>query len=144
MSLKEVVSVFLRSEENLYLMQLRDDEPSIVFPGHWGLFGGTIEIGESTCQAASRELKEEIGIHIIPEEIFEFRQYIQNGYLVHTCLHNLKIPLSKLNQKEGSDLGYFSINDILKGELFSQKFQSYFFVADPLKGYFEDFSKSKK
>ena len=61
MSLKEVVSVFLRSEENLYLMQLRDDEPSIVFPGQWGLFGGTIEIGESTCEAASRELEEEIG-----------------------------------------------------------------------------------
>ena len=138
MSLKEVVSVFLRSEENLYLMQLRDDEPSIVFPGQWGLFGGTIEIGESTCEAASRELEEEIGIQIIPEEIFEFRQYILHGYLVHTCLHNLKIPLSKLNQKEGSDLGFFSINDILKGELFSQKFQSYFFVVKPLIGYYRD------
>ena len=56
MCVKRVVSVFLRSNEDLYLMQLRDDNPSIVFPGHWGLFGGTIEIGESTCEAASREL----------------------------------------------------------------------------------------
>ena len=141
---REVVSVFLKADDGSYLMQLRDNKPSIVFPGNWGLFGGSIESGESVCEAASRELVEEIGIQIIPEEIFEFRQYILHGYLVHTCLHNLKIPLSKLNQKEGSDLGYFSINDILKGELFSQKFQSYFFVADPLKGYFEDFSKLKK
>ena len=138
MSLKEVVSVFLRSEENLYLMQLRDNDPSIVFPRHWGLFGGAIEIGESSCQAASRELEEEIGIHIVPEEIIEFRQYTQRDYLVHTCFHNLKIPHSKLNQKEGSDLGYFSIKDILKGELFSQKFQSYFFVVKPLIGYYRD------
>ena len=65
MSLKEVVSVFLRSEENLYLMQLRDDEPSIVFPGQWGLFGGTIESGESVCEAASSELEEEVEANML-------------------------------------------------------------------------------
>ena len=41
-------------------MQLRDEKPSIVYPGNWGLFGGSIENGESVCEAASRELKEEI------------------------------------------------------------------------------------
>ena len=60
--LREVVSVFLKADNGSFLMQLRDDIPSIVFPEHWGLFGGTIESGESVCEAASRELEEEIAL----------------------------------------------------------------------------------
>ena len=30
-----------------YLMQLRDQKPGIFYPGHWGLFGGGIDPGES-------------------------------------------------------------------------------------------------
>ena len=48
------------------------------------------------------------------------------------------------NVKEYTSKKMIKSMEILKGELFSQKFQSYFFVADPLKGYFEDFSKLKK
>ena len=61
LKLQEVVSVFIRSNNGSYLLQLRDKKPSIAFPGHWGLFGGAIENGESVCEAASRELEEEIG-----------------------------------------------------------------------------------
>jgi len=57
MEFREVVAVFLRANNSSYLLQLRDDKPSVEFPGHWGLFGGTIENGESPCEAASRELK---------------------------------------------------------------------------------------
>ena len=57
MSIKNVVSVILRSDSELYLIQLRDNFPSIVFPGQWGLFGGTIEVGESPRETAFRELR---------------------------------------------------------------------------------------
>ena len=140
----EVVSIFLRANNDSYLMQLRDNKSSIVFPGHWGLFGGAIESGETACEAASRELEEEIEISVVPEEIYEFRQYIQSNYIVHTCYYNLKTPLSKLNLQEGADLGLFSINEILRGRLFSQKFHKYFLVADPLIGYFRDVSELNK
>ena len=125
-------------------MQLRDDKPSIVFPDHWGLFGGTIESGESVCEAASRELEEEIAFRILPKEIVNFRQYLQSNYRVHTCFCHLKTPISKLNLQEGADLGLFSINEILTGRLFSQKFNAYFPVAHPLIGYFRYLSNIDK
>jgi 8-oxo-dGTP pyrophosphatase MutT (NUDIX family) len=43
-----------------YLMQLRDDKPGLLLRGHWGLFGGTVEPGESAAAAIRRELVEEL------------------------------------------------------------------------------------
>jgi 8-oxo-dGTP diphosphatase len=141
---QEAVAVFLRADNGSFLMQLRDDKLSIVFPDHWGLFGGTIESGESVCEAASRELEEEIELHVLPKEIVKFRRYSRSNYRVHACFYHLKTPISKLNLQEGSDLGLFSINEILTGRLLSQKFNAYFPVADPLIGFFRDFSNIDK
>lgn len=54
-------SLMLVDEHGRYLMQLRDDIPGILYPGHWGLFGGAIEPGETPEAAMRRELEEEIG-----------------------------------------------------------------------------------
>jgi len=43
-----------------YLMQLRDDKPTILLPGHWALFGGTVDAGETAAAAMRRELVEEL------------------------------------------------------------------------------------
>ncbi len=142
--IREVVSVFLRAKNGSFLMQLRDDKPYIVFPSNWGLFGGSIEKGESACEAASRELEEEIELCVAPQKIYEFRHYSQSNYNVHTYYCHLKNSLSKLNLREGADFGLFPIKEILTGRLFSQKFQAYFDVAEPLIRYFIDMSKVTK
>ena len=46
-----------------YLLQLRDNKPAIDNPGVWGLFGGSVEPGETAAAAISRELAEELCIH---------------------------------------------------------------------------------
>ena len=121
-SIKEVVSIFIRADNGNFLMQLRDNKSSIVYPGHWGLFGGDIESGESICEAASRELEEEVDIYAFPDEFTESRKYLLSNYRVNTCYYELKTPLSKMNLNEGSDMGIFSINQVLKGRLFSNRF----------------------
>ncbi|HAT13259.1 MAG TPA: NUDIX hydrolase [Microcoleaceae bacterium UBA11344] len=45
---------------NRLLLQLRDNIPEIIAPNHWGLFGGTVDQGETPAQAMKREIEEEL------------------------------------------------------------------------------------
>jgi len=58
--------------EGRYLLQQRDDLDFIFFPGHWGLFGGGIDPGESDIDCLRRELQEELGLTPQPEELRYF------------------------------------------------------------------------
>jgi 8-oxo-dGTP pyrophosphatase MutT (NUDIX family) len=49
-------------EDGSYLLQHRDQMPGIFYPGHWGLFGGAIDPGETPSAALRRELNEELGL----------------------------------------------------------------------------------
>ncbi len=54
------VALAILEQDGRFLMQLRDDIPTILYPGVWGLFGGHLEAGESPEIGLKRELKEEI------------------------------------------------------------------------------------
>src|SRR5574341_984116 len=53
------VSAILINQDGKVLLQHRDNDPLIRYPGHWALFGGTIEPKETPYAAARREIKEE-------------------------------------------------------------------------------------
>jgi 8-oxo-dGTP pyrophosphatase MutT (NUDIX family) len=53
-------AALLVTPEGRYLMQLRDNKPSIILPDHWALFGGTVDAGETAETAIRRELVEEL------------------------------------------------------------------------------------
>jgi 8-oxo-dGTP pyrophosphatase MutT (NUDIX family) len=65
--------VILVDRQGRVLMQLRDDDPSIMFPGHWGLTGGASLPGETPEQTARREVAEETGLTL--ERVDPFRGY---------------------------------------------------------------------
>ncbi len=45
-----------------YILQLRDDKPTIAAAGQWSLFGGTMQNGETPLQSIKREVYEELSI----------------------------------------------------------------------------------
>ncbi len=53
-------AALLVTPDGRYLMQLRDDKPTILLPAHWALFGGTVDAGETAAAAMRRELMEEL------------------------------------------------------------------------------------
>lgn len=53
-------AALLVTPDGRYLMQLRDDKPTILLPAHWALFGGTVDAGETAAAAMRRELIEEL------------------------------------------------------------------------------------
>ena len=55
------VALAMLQRQGRWLMQLRDEIPTIVAPGCWGLFGGHLDPGETPEQPLRREPLVEIG-----------------------------------------------------------------------------------
>lgn len=62
--------VILVDPRGRVLLQLRDDNPKIMFPGCWGITGGVGLPGETPEQTARREVREETGLALGPIEPF--------------------------------------------------------------------------
>lgn len=65
-----IAKAIIVDEAGRYLMQLRDDIPTIALPAHWGLFGGAADKDETPSLALQRELEEELGFRPILFEWF--------------------------------------------------------------------------
>ncbi|MBE9076073.1 NUDIX hydrolase [Romeria aff. gracilis LEGE 07310] len=113
------VAIALLYRDNCFLMQLRDDLPSIIYPGHWAFFGGHLEPGEDADTAVSRELDEEIGY--TPPQLTRYKQ-INDGRIIRHFYHGpLTVSPDQLQLNEGQDLGLCAIADIQRGYKFSEK-----------------------
>ena len=64
------VAAIIVVDRQCYLMQRRDDVPSIWYPGHWGLFGGAVDAGEDEISALRRELAEELELELRAAKLF--------------------------------------------------------------------------
>jgi 8-oxo-dGTP diphosphatase len=108
----------LRSTEgHRYLMQLRDNDPRILYPGYWGLFGGHIEPGETPEIAVIREVAEEIGYQLPPAP--KFGIYADETVIRHVFHAPLTVTLPQLSLNEGWDMGLLSLADIAQGQHYS-------------------------
>ena len=96
------VALAMLQQENRWLLQLRDENPGIVAPGCWGLFGGHLERGETALVALRRELNEEIGW--CPHQLNSWFQHQDEKRIVHVFTGKLSVPLQDLRLLEGQDM----------------------------------------
>jgi 8-oxo-dGTP diphosphatase len=112
------VAIAILYRDDRFLLQLREDNPAIVYPGVWTFFGGHIEPGESPEVAVKREILEEISYEMPSAEFFgryEMPEFIR--YVFHAPL---TVELEDLVLQEGWDLGLWTIDEIQKGERYSK------------------------
>lgn len=67
-----VISAVVATHEGRVLLLKKPDppdfDPATMYPGSWCLPGGKVEYGESPEVAASRELREETGLDLLPRD----------------------------------------------------------------------------
>jgi 8-oxo-dGTP diphosphatase len=111
------VAIAILYQEDKFLMQLRDNIPTIKYPGQWGLFGGHIEPGETPEVAVKRELIEELSYEL--SSIAEFKVYADETVVRHVFQAPLLVELNQLVLGEGWDMGFLTPEDIRRGGCYS-------------------------
>lgn len=111
------VAIAILYQEHKFLMQLRDNIPTIKYPGQWALFGGHIEPGETPEVAVKRELIEEIGYEL--STFAEFGVYADETVVRHVFQAPLLVELNQLVLGEGWDMGFLTPEDIRRGSCYS-------------------------
>lgn len=101
----EGVSAILINRRGQVLLQQRDDNPAIRYPGHWSLFGGSIEGGESAATAVAREVKEEIDFEL--RNFGLFREFVQNNKREFAFVGELSVEVDELTLSEGQGMNVF-------------------------------------
>ena len=99
------VSAILINPQGQVLLQQRDDNPAIRYPGHWSLFGGTIEEGETPSEAIAREVHEEIDFEL--RNFGLFREFVQNNKREFAFAGELTAGLDELTLREGQGMNFF-------------------------------------
>lgn len=135
------VAIAILYRQNQFLMQLRDNIPGILYPGHWGLFGGHIEPGEVPDAAVVRELQEEISY--TPPTISKFRCYSDSRIVRHVYHAPLTVELDQLVLSEGWDMALLTPKQIWQGECYSEKAREVKPLGTPQQKILLDFIKLK-
>lgn len=115
------VALIVVGDDERYLMQLRDQKPNIFYPGHWGLFGGAMDEGESPEVTLRRELEEELQLRV--EDVRYFTEFAFDfdfsGFgRFNRQFFEVRVPdsaLAGLVLGEGTEMRVFTAQDLLGG-----------------------------
>ena len=78
----------------------------------WEFVGGKIEPGETPQQALIRECREELGITVIPREVFMEVTHVYPDLTVHLILFHADLPEGEPQALEHHDLRWITVKEI--------------------------------
>jgi len=116
------VAALMVAADGRYLMQLRDEKPGLFVAGHWGLFGGRVEDGETAREALLRELEEELEYTPPEANWFTESAFILPQLSVEKTLKTFfEVPVteaerSAMVQHEGADMKFFYLEELFEQE----------------------------
>lgn len=101
----------IKNKEGHILLQHRDGNAP-TNPNVWGLWGGEIDPGETSVQAAIRELKEELDINVEASQLHFFKKQVDENWEADVFL--LKDEGGFVyHLQEGDDLKFFAPEELM-------------------------------
>ncbi len=94
-----VVHIWIISSDGKILIQKRSPNKKLM-PGEWAATGGAAISGESSFNAANRELFEELGIHSTPETLKKILRLKRRNSFLDVWAINCDISVSNLKLQE--------------------------------------------
>ena len=136
------VAIAILYRDHKFLMQLRDNIATIIYPGCWGFFGGHIEPGETPEVAVRRELQEEIGY--VPPQLTKWGCFTTDISVRHIYYGELAVGLEDLVLGEGWDMGLLAFADIQRGDFYSDRAQQVRPLGIPHRQFLLDFIEQQR
>lgn len=131
-----VVSVWTMNEDGRVLLTLRSTNKSLM-PGLWENTSGSVVAGESSTEAALRELKEETGIIATKEQITHLGTVLKIQSFVDIYLVRVSIEPSSIRLQKEEATSYRWENESGLQDLYDEGL-----LAFPLSFEFEPFRKA--
>jgi 8-oxo-dGTP pyrophosphatase MutT (NUDIX family) len=109
------VNVIIQNRGGKYLLQMRDGNEGIYSPLKWGSFGGSINDNEEPVQGAAREINEELGIDVKPNDFEIAGQFeSENDVLVYVVRYKKTIEWRDIEVFEGAGAGFFTKEEAMR------------------------------
>jgi 8-oxo-dGTP pyrophosphatase MutT (NUDIX family) len=117
----DAAAAVIRTDDGRYLMQLRNRDRDIWYPGHWGCFGGAVDQGEGPFEALRRELREELELEISSARVvsrldFDFEPVgLGKAYRIYYLVTIAARELRRLVLHEGERMEALSFAQVASG-----------------------------
>jgi 8-oxo-dGTP pyrophosphatase MutT (NUDIX family) len=105
---------FLYDEKGRSVLLHKRDGNTTINPNKWALFGGRAQEGETDVACCLREVSEEIGLLLQPDDILRLRRYLNTGHNLLRVVFFARRAVSTedLTLGEGAGFAWIRLDDV--------------------------------